>query len=123
LGGNGNDTFAFDAAGATSASNPSPANNPDFIFDFDLAGDDRLDLGAAGHPLHFRNTRRSAGARAGPPADTAPHTDGAVIQVTRNLGPADNTIVFWDTNADGTPDEAIALSGTPQTLVQADDII
>jgi len=31
--------------------------------------------------------------------------------------------VFWDTNADGTPDEAISLLNTPQALVQADDIV
>jgi hypothetical protein len=32
-------------------------------------------------------------------------------------------VVFWDTNGDGTADEAIALLGTPQNLVAADDII
>ena len=49
--------------------------------------------------------------------------NGTVIYVTVNLGPGDDTLVFWDTNADGTPDEEIHLAGTPQVLVQADDII
>jgi hypothetical protein len=31
--------------------------------------------------------------------------------------------VFWDTDGDGSPDEAISLLNTPQILVQADDII
>jgi len=124
LGGNGNDTFAFDAAGATSASNPSPVGpGADFIFDFDLAGDDRLDLGAAGNALNFVNTGQSATTEAGAAAIAASHMNGVVIYVTVNLGPGDDTLVFWDTNADGTPDEEVHLLGTPQAIVQADDII
>jgi len=54
--------------------------------------------------------------------------NGVVIYVTVNLtggpiNPIDDTLVFWDTNADGTPDEEIHLVNTPQVLVQADDII
>jgi hypothetical protein len=51
-----------------------------------------------------------------------------VIYVTVNVtgglgGSADNTVVLWDTNADGSPDEAIALVNTPQALLTADDIV
>jgi len=49
--------------------------------------------------------------------------NGIVIYVTVNLGPREDTLVFWDTNADGTPDEEIHLFGTPRALVQADDIV
>src|SRR5262249_57535801 len=67
-GGNGNDTFAFDAAGATSPSNPSPVGaGGGFIVDFDLLGDDRLDLGATVNALHFFNTGHTA------PPPTSPH--------------------------------------------------
>src|SRR5262249_1170923 len=96
-GGNGNDTFAFDAAAATSPSNPSPVGPAgDTIVDFDLLGDDRLDLGAAGNALNFVNTGQSATTEAGAAAIAASHMNGTVIYVTVNLGPGDDTLVFWD---------------------------
>jgi hypothetical protein len=54
--------------------------------------------------------------------------NGTVIYVTVNvetgLGPTtDNTVVFWDTDADGDADEAIALVNTPQMLLDSGDII
>jgi hypothetical protein len=54
--------------------------------------------------------------------------NGTVIYVTVNVetglgATTDNTVVFWDTDADGDADEAIALLNTPQVLVGADDII
>src|SRR5262249_21975051 len=83
LGGNGNDTFAFDAAAAASTSNPSPVGaGGDFITDFDLSGDDRLDLGAAGNALNFVNTGQSATTEAGAAAIAASHMNGVVIYVT-----------------------------------------
>src|SRR5262249_23494456 len=111
-GGNGNDTFAFDAAATGTSTNPSPVGaTGDFIIDFDLAGDDRLDLGAAGNALNFVNTGQTATTEAGAAAIAASHMNGTVIYVTVNLGPGDETLVFWDTNADGTPDEEVHLVG------------
>jgi hypothetical protein len=54
--------------------------------------------------------------------------NGTVIYVSVNvetgLGPtSDNTVVFWDSDADGDADEAIALINTPQVLLAADDVI
>ena len=53
--------------------------------------------------------------------------NGTVIYVTVNVATgfasATTTVVFWDTNADGSPDEAIALVNTPQALLAADDIV
>jgi hypothetical protein len=53
-----------------------------------------------------------------------------VIYVTVNVAfisglgfTTQNTVVFWDTDGDGDADEAIALLDTPQSQVQADDII
>jgi hypothetical protein len=44
--------------------------------------------------------------------------------VETGFGPTtDNTVVFWDTDADGDADEAIALVNTPQVLVDAADVI
>jgi len=123
VGGNGNDTFAFDAALAGAANNPSNVTTPDVIFDFDVDGNDRLDLGAAGNATNFVNTGASSATLAGATAIAASHMNGTVIYVTVNLGVGDDTIVFWDTNGDGHPDEAVSLVGTPQVLVQADDII
>jgi hypothetical protein len=46
------------------------------------------------------------------------------VNVETGLGATtDNTVVFWDTDADGDADEAIALFNTPQVLIGADDII
>jgi hypothetical protein len=54
--------------------------------------------------------------------------NGTVIYVTVNVetglgATTDNTVVFWDTDADGDADEAIALVNTPQALLDAGDII
>jgi hypothetical protein len=54
--------------------------------------------------------------------------NGTVIYVTVNVetglgASTDNTVVFWDTDADGDADEAIALLNTPQVLLDAGDII
>jgi len=67
--------------------------------------------------------REVIGLIGGAAAIAASHMNGVVIYVTVNLGIADETLVFWDTNADGTPDEEIHLLNTPQALVQADDIV
>ena len=124
-GGNGNDTFVFDAALAGAATNPSDVSNPDVITDFDLAGDDVLLLGAPGNATNFLNTGQTGANLADATNIAASHMNGTVIYVTVNvdfLGNSD-TIVFWDTDGDGHPDEAISLVNTPQALVQADDII
>src|SRR5262249_57801640 len=98
-GGNGNDTFAFDAAGATSASNPSPVGPAgDTIVDFDLLGDDRLDLGAAGNALNFVNTGQSATTEAGAPARAASHMNWGVIYLTGHLRPRGGPPAVWDTH-------------------------
>jgi Ca2+-binding RTX toxin-like protein len=125
-GGNGNDTFAFDAASATF--NPSPADDPDQVLDFDLAGDDRLDLGAPGSAANFLNSGESAPTLTDAAAIANGLFAGGVIYVTVNvasgLGDAtDNTVVFWDTDGDGDADEAVALVNTPQAHVGADDIV
>src|SRR5262249_32655390 len=113
-GSEGNDTFVFDSAGATATTNPSPVGAAgDTIFDFDLLGDDRLDLGAAGNALNFVNTGQTAASEAGAAAIAASHMNGVVIYVTVNLGPGDETLVFWGTNAGGTPAERISLGQTP----------
>jgi hypothetical protein len=54
--------------------------------------------------------------------------NGTVIYVTVNVETGlgvttDNTVVFWDTDADGDADEAIALLNTPQVLLDSGDII
>src|SRR5262249_38972325 len=118
-GGAGNDTFFFDAA--TSAFNPSPVTAPDQIVDFDLNGDDVLHLGVAANATNFVNSGQSASTLAGAAAIADADMDGTVIYVTVNvtsgLGPTtDNTVVFWDTDGDGHPDEAVALDNTPQVL-------
>jgi len=132
LGSNGNDTFVFDSAAAGAATNPSPVGAAgDVILDFDVAnGDtlhlqDSLHLGAAGNAQNFLNTGQSATTEGGAATIAASHMNGTVIYVTVNLniGGVDDTLVFWDTNADGTPDEEIHLLSTPQALVRADDII
>jgi hypothetical protein len=54
--------------------------------------------------------------------------NGTVIYVTVNVetglgATTDNTVVFWDTDADGDADEAIACVGTPQVLLDAGDVV
>jgi hypothetical protein len=46
-----------------------------------------------------------------------------VIYVTVAVGAADNAFLFWDSDGDGNADEAIQFAGTPQGLLQSDDII
>ena len=101
----------------------TPVGTPDQIGDFDLFGDDRLDLGAAGNAINFRNSGESAASSAGAAAIADSLMNGTVIYVTVNVGAGDDTHVFWDTDGDGDPDEEISLLGTPQVLVQADDIV
>jgi hypothetical protein len=50
--------------------------------------------------------------------------NACTANVETGLGAStDNTVVFWDTDADGDADEAIALVNTPQALLDAGDII
>jgi hypothetical protein len=57
--------------------------------------------------------------------------NGTVIYVVVNItaggvpgsATSDNPVVYWDTDADGDPDEAIALIETPQILIGADDVV
>jgi hypothetical protein len=101
---------------------------PDRTTDFDLAGDDRLNLGAPGNAVNFVNSGVSVATLAGATAVADSILNGTVIYVTVNVETGfgittDNTVVFWDTDADGDADEAVALLNTPQVLVGADDVI
>jgi glucose/arabinose dehydrogenase len=126
-GGAGNDTFWFDAPFGTPPANPSPAGAPDLVDDFDLAGDDRLHLGAPASATNFVNSAASTATLTDAVAVADALMDGAVIYVTVNvtgLGPnTDNTVVFWDTDVDGAADEAVALLSIPQASLGVDDII
>jgi hypothetical protein len=102
---------------------------PDVVGDFDLLGDDRLNLGAAGNAVNFVNSGQSVATLAGATAVADSILNGTVIYVTVNVetglpgGSTDNTVVFWDTDADGDADEAIQLAFTPQVLINPADII
>jgi peptidyl-prolyl cis-trans isomerase B (cyclophilin B) len=117
-GGEGNDTFGF-------LPGHSPfTTEPDHINDFDIFGDDFLDLGAAGNAANFRNSGETAATFDGARAIADDIMNGTVIYVTvTQQGSPDSTIVFWDTDGDGSADEAIVLDGTPQVLLEANDII
>jgi Ca2+-binding RTX toxin-like protein len=116
IGGEGNDTYGFVAGN-------SPISGPDVVGDFDIFGDDFLDLGTPGNAANFRNSGETAATFDGARAIADDIMNGTVIYVTVNLGEGDNTVVFWDTDGDGDADEAIELQDTPQTLLEANDII
>jgi Ca2+-binding RTX toxin-like protein len=125
-GGSGNDTYGF--APASGSFNPSSLTSPDQITDFDLSGDDRLDLGAAANSTNFINSGQASATLAGAAALADARMDGTVIYVVVNVATglghtSDNPVVFWDTDGNGSPDMAIALVNTPAALIQADDII
>jgi Ca2+-binding RTX toxin-like protein len=119
FGGPGNDTFAFDPA--SPGFNPSPVADPDVIGDFDIGDDDWLDLSAAGSASNFVNTGQALASYAEAIALADGVLDGTVIYATVGVGP--DTFLFWDSDGDGAADQAIQLTGTPQGLLQADDII
>ena len=134
-GGQGDDSFAFDAAPAGSASNPSPVTEPDEITDFDFSGGvfdqqaaDRLELGAPANGANFLNSTQSVATLADAAVVAGNAMNGTVIYVSVNVqtgfgSTTDNTVVFWDANADGTPDEAIVLIGFRQVFLGPEDII
>jgi hypothetical protein len=126
LGGGGNDTSAFDPPAP--GFNPSPVAAPDRVLDFDLAGDDVLDLGAPGTAANFLNSGQTTTTLASATTIADGLLGGSVIYVTVNVelglgATATNTVLFWDSDGDGDADVAIALVNTSQALVQADDVV
>jgi hypothetical protein len=122
LGGNGDDTFTFDPTAA--GFNPSPVATPDLIGDFDLFGDDRLNLGAAGNAVNFVNSGVSVATLGGATAVADGILNGSVIYVTVNVETSaefpggfsfttDNTVVFWTPTTTATPTKR-SHSSTPR---------
>ena len=121
-GGSEDDVFAFLAG--HSAIGPDLASL-DRITDFDQAGDDRLDLGAAGTDANYREAGQTAGAYEEALALANGLLGGAVIYaaVGFNNGAEAGVLVFWDANGDGDADLAIMLGFADIGQIDALDII
>jgi Ca2+-binding RTX toxin-like protein len=121
IGGAGNDTFWFHPG-------RSPASVPDIVDDFDLNGDDLLVLGGAATATNFLNTGGSSATLGDAFGVADTWMDGIIIYVVINVQSgigfptSTNALVYWDTDLDGDPDEAIALTNTPLGLIGLDDI-
>jgi hypothetical protein len=88
----------------------------------------RLDLGAPGSATNFLNSGQSVATLGLAAAAADDAMNGTVIYVTVNVqtgfgASAQNTVVFWDTDANGVPDEAIALLDVPLAIVGPESII
>jgi serralysin len=121
-GGIGNDIFFFETGTTLVAS-------PDIIIDFDLSGDDQLYFlgGPAGKPTNFLNSGQSVATLAAAAAAADDLLNGSMIYVAVNVTSLgltnDNTVVYYDSNADGTADQAVILLNTPLSLLAADSLI
>src|SRR5262249_25762648 len=91
------------------------------ITDFDFNGDDSLLLGPAGSATNFVNTGQTVATYADATALADSILNGTIIYTTVSVGA--DSFLFWDTNGDGSADEAIRFTNTAQSRLHPHAII